>query len=208
MSYLLHYNYIIHYNTILVEYIRWERPVLHFDCHSVIVLSPQLLVRHSNWRYVLGDCLRDSLSFLLQPKFAWVASGESAKCSLYFQWHVAKLSSSWQQTFQTRYQCCWHRGRVLAYGDWGPRFDSQYFDLYSDFLFQFLRTSLSTSGFFIFLSFLCNLLSQHVSFSPSSSLLFLWVLVVQSKQMVFLYLCSPSTCQCCSQAINMKKGSF
>ena len=50
------------------------------------------------------------------------------------------------------------------------------------------------TGFSIFLSFLYNLLSQRQSFfPPSSSLLFVWEQVVQSKQMFCLHLCSQST---------------
>ena len=58
------------------------------------------------------------------------------------------------------------------------------------FYFSFRDTHL---GHQAFVSFLYNLLSQHPSFFPSSSLLFLCVQVVQSKQMFFLYLCSLST---------------
>ena len=51
------------------------------------------------------------------------------------------------------------------------------------------------------LFYLSVVLSQNQSFFPSSaSLLFLWVQVVQSKQTLFLYLCSLSTWHCWIQA--------
>ena len=66
--------------------------------------------------------------------------------------------------------------------------------------FSFWDTHL---GHGAFLSFLYSLLSQHLSFFPSSSsssLLFLCLQVVQSKKMFFLYFCSLSTWHCWNQA--------
>ena len=90
-------------------------------------------------------------------------------------------------------QWWWCRGRVVGYGYWGPGFDSHRF-----FCFSFRDTRL---GLRAFLSFCLVVLSQNQSFFPSSaSLLFLWVQIVQSKQTLFLYLCSLSTWHCWIQA--------
>ena len=57
-----------------------------------------------------------------------------------------------------QWRWCW--GGVIAYGDWGPGFDSRlrhkYFSLHTQFLLQFLQHPPWTPGFSICLSFLYN----------------------------------------------------
>ena len=68
--------------------------------------------------------------------------------------------SSSQEISLSSWQWWWQRGSVLAYWDWGSRFDSQCRLVFqSDFLLQFPQHSPRTPGFSVFLSFLYNLLS-------------------------------------------------